>query len=296
MVLVNHALYFADLGLRRVSDGAVSILPDHDAVIFDEAHELEDAAAEWLGARLGMVDLMLLARDVERACIRDGAPEAAPGRCTTLERDGAVLFGSLEVPGGGRRRLREADLRALPPQALAGLRGALGAIASALGGAGEECDLVSRRAERLGFALEACVHADLDETVVWSERTGPGSAGLRSAPIDVGPLLREALWDELGAAVLHLGHARGRRRPRLHPPAPRHPQRRASSSWPRPSTPPSRRCSTCRATRPTRAPRAGRSRSPASSSRSCARRAGARSASSRAGARSSRCTRWPRRR
>ncbi len=45
LVIANHALYFADLALREHADGA-SVLPEHDAVIFDEAHKLEESRGE----------------------------------------------------------------------------------------------------------------------------------------------------------------------------------------------------------------------------------------------------------
>ena len=38
ILIVNHALFFSDLALRRAG---ASILPDYDVVIFDEAHTLE---------------------------------------------------------------------------------------------------------------------------------------------------------------------------------------------------------------------------------------------------------------
>src|SRR3954469_14123916 len=49
VLVVNHALFFADLALRRTGGG---ILPDYNAVIFDEAHTLEDVAADHLGIGL----------------------------------------------------------------------------------------------------------------------------------------------------------------------------------------------------------------------------------------------------
>ncbi|MCA9680265.1 MAG: ATP-dependent DNA helicase, partial [Myxococcales bacterium] len=51
LVLVNHHLYFADLALRTAYPGA-RVLPEHDAVIFDEAHQLEDVVTEHFGARV----------------------------------------------------------------------------------------------------------------------------------------------------------------------------------------------------------------------------------------------------
>src|SRR5262249_19333274 len=50
LLIVNHALFFSDLALRR--EGA-SLLPDYHAVIFDEAHTLEDVAADHLGLGFG---------------------------------------------------------------------------------------------------------------------------------------------------------------------------------------------------------------------------------------------------
>lgn len=46
ILVVNHALFFSDLALRRQG---VSILPDYDIVIFDEAHNMEAAAGDHLG-------------------------------------------------------------------------------------------------------------------------------------------------------------------------------------------------------------------------------------------------------
>jgi ATP-dependent DNA helicase DinG len=199
VIIVNHALYFADLGLRIASDGAIGVLPEHDAVIFDEAHELEDAAAEWLGARLSLRDVTALRRDCERACRLDNA--SAPARLLhELERAANHLFNRLPA-ARGRTRLGEPELRDLAPREAAAVRHALGSLTARLGGMGEERDVIARRAERLRVALDACLGADPEQAVVWSERGGAGPE-LRSAPISVAPLLREHLWGRLHAAVL----------------------------------------------------------------------------------------------
>jgi ATP-dependent DNA helicase DinG len=199
IVFVNHALYFADLGLRLASDGRIGVLPEHDVVVFDEAHELEDVAAEWLGARIGVSDLIRLSREIERACERDGRRRPSAD-LVDMERHGAALAAALGY-SDARRRMRPADLAALPIAATSGLRGALSTLAAHLEGGGDECDLVSRQAQRLAFALEQCLDADPDETVVWSERAELG-ARLCAAPVLVGNVLRKALWDRIGSAVL----------------------------------------------------------------------------------------------
>src|SRR5262249_29588310 len=89
IVVVNHHLFFADLLIRR-SDVA-KILPDYSAVIFDEAHDLEDIATDYFGfhvsnyrlydfiydARKLDIDVDIVSRATERffsgfALLRDG--------------------------------------------------------------------------------------------------------------------------------------------------------------------------------------------------------------------------------
>ena len=77
LVIANHALYFADVALRG-SNGDAGVLPEHDAVIFDEAHRLEESAAAWLGGRVSSGGLRRFASDIERACREARRP--APAR------------------------------------------------------------------------------------------------------------------------------------------------------------------------------------------------------------------------
>jgi ATP-dependent DNA helicase DinG len=188
LVIVNHALYFADLGLREETDA--SILPEHDAVVFDEAHRLEETAASWLGGGVSVYGLSRLERDVGRACLEAGisVPVKALDR---VRRAGGALFRSV-APRAGRRRLREPPLvkgRALVDR--------LNELASSLAGVNDELDLLAFRA-RIGAAnAQACLDADELDRVVWAE---PGAVGW--APVDVSRRLREALWEGGPTAIL----------------------------------------------------------------------------------------------
>jgi ATP-dependent DNA helicase DinG len=199
VVLVNHALYMADLALRSASVGSVSILPEHDLVVFDEAHTLRDVAAEWLGVRLSHATLARFGRDVERAA--DSARAEAPAAAVrALLLHAARFFGAL--PGEPRRRLRDRELAALPHDSAAGMRQALAEVASRLRGRGEEADAMAKQAEVLAVAVGAVLEPDHDATVVWSERDGR-DVQLRTAPIDVAPQLAEHLFGAIeGAALL----------------------------------------------------------------------------------------------
>jgi ATP-dependent DNA helicase DinG len=66
IIIVNHHLFFADLAIKQATDGAgdAGILPDCAAVIFDEAHELEDVAGSYFGVTVSNLRVEDLARDV----------------------------------------------------------------------------------------------------------------------------------------------------------------------------------------------------------------------------------------
>src|SRR5262249_14284689 len=55
LIVVNHHLFFADLAIKQMAEGApdAGILPDYAVVIFDEAHELEEVAGQYFGISVG---------------------------------------------------------------------------------------------------------------------------------------------------------------------------------------------------------------------------------------------------
>src|ERR1700723_634456 len=65
LIIVNHHLFFADLALRQDDFG--SILPEYSAIIFDEAHEIEDVASDFFGRQVSNYRFDELARDAEQA-------------------------------------------------------------------------------------------------------------------------------------------------------------------------------------------------------------------------------------
>jgi ATP-dependent DNA helicase DinG len=184
LVIANHALYFAHLA----SGGGV--LPEHDAVIFDEAHRLEESAASWLGGRVSRAGLRRLALDIERACRE--AEKPLPARpLDRVERSGERLLRAV-APPSGRRRLRET-----PAEPALVLLDALNDLADALHGEGEDLDALSRRALGIAVQVEACLEPSSLERVVWAEPDA-----LAWAPVDVSSELRERLWDDGPTAVL----------------------------------------------------------------------------------------------
>jgi ATP-dependent DNA helicase DinG len=193
LVIANHALYFADLALRQRTDGT-GVLPEHDAVVFDEAHRLEEAAAAWFGGRISLGRLRQLARDVERHC-REEETKPPARALDDLDRAGTELIAAFD-PASGRRRLTAADEDELDAYGRA-LGRALGRLADELAGAGEEADALARRALGVAADVEACLDLDDPDRVSWAE---PGA--LAWAPVDVSEILREELWGGSPTAIL----------------------------------------------------------------------------------------------
>jgi ATP-dependent DNA helicase DinG len=189
LVIANHALYFADLGLRSRTDSP-AVLPEHDAVIFDEAHRLEESAATWLGGRISGPVLHRLLRDTERACREAALP--VPARALDRVEDAGRRLLAAVAPSTGRRRLREVPVE---PARLLAER--LAELAAALTGSKDEVDAVAKRALRLAADVGACLDADDGNRVVWAE---PDT--LAWAPVDVAPALEELLWGAGPTAVL----------------------------------------------------------------------------------------------
>ena len=184
LVIVNHALYFA-----HVASGG-SVLPEHDAVIFDEAHRLEESAASWLGGRVSRAGLKRLALDIERTCRESQRPYPAR-QADRVERSGERLLRAV-APPSGRKRLRD-----VPAEPALVLIDALGELADVLHGQGEDLDALARRALATAGEVDSCLEQGDVERVVWAE---PDAVAW--APVDVSGELGERLWQDGPTAIL----------------------------------------------------------------------------------------------
>ncbi len=215
LIVVNHALFFADLSLKLRGAGELQlgVLPAYDAVVFDEAHALEDVATEYFGLTASSGRFAALAQDVlQRTPTLD--PRSATLTALALELRvrsegffsavaGTLLGQGLE-PGSEDARL--SDLRLLPdtladarPQAAA-LTETLKALTALCPPDDAELGAFHRRAEESTIALEAAMAADDPGQVYWATTRGRGLA-LRAAPIDVGQSLSTFLYDSVDSVV-----------------------------------------------------------------------------------------------
>src|SRR4051812_27381148 len=94
VIVVNHHLFFADLALRSSSagDSGAAVLPKYDAVIFDEAHAVEEVATEHFGSQLSSFRVAELARDALKALQSRPQLLGARDLASRLLREGGDFF------------------------------------------------------------------------------------------------------------------------------------------------------------------------------------------------------------
>ncbi len=198
LVVVNIHLYCAHLA----SGGQV--LPDHDVVVFDEAHELEDVASAALGTEVGAGRLRALARQLRTAL--GGSSRAAQAGAAELANQVADAGDSLEaalVPLQGRRLSPHLGDQLVDAVTLTAgrLDRAIAALREqALGDQGGDDQAATRAllaATQLTSDL-ARVTSPTPDQVAWVTEQPPL---LKLALVDVGPLLAKCLWDEVTAVL-----------------------------------------------------------------------------------------------
>ena len=229
IIIVNHHLFFADLSIKLEAEGApdAGVLPDCGAVIFDEAHELEDIAGNYFGISVSNLRMDELARDVEHLLQREKLYTPQLSGAIQSLRERSQLFFSLLPANEGRFAFdsRREFLEENGEEFLALNQSLyrLGAELEQLPQKPEEAFSLTRRAQQLQVQLQFVMENEDPNTVFWIERRGfrgaPGvparrnssaeknSGGranvfLQATPIEVGQILRECLWSKLEASVL----------------------------------------------------------------------------------------------
>lgn len=212
IIIVNHHLFFADLAIKQQADGApdAGILPEAGAVIFDEAHELEDVAGNYFGISVSAARLEELCRDVEASLQRNRMYTSGLSGAIKSLRDRSGFFFSLLPEGEGRFAFENRrEFLEENGEEFLGLQRALthiGAELENLPSKPEEVYAFSRRAQELQVQLGFAMESEDRNTVFWIERRRTGreklNVSLQATPIDVGPVLRECLWSKLDTVVL----------------------------------------------------------------------------------------------
>lgn len=216
LLIVNHHLFFSELAVREMGG---AFLPDYGMVVFDEAHQMENVAAEHLGIRLSRYAVehwlrRLYTKDNRKglfAVLRDGKGADFTNRIW----DESLLFFkavrkvcSLSESGGRTTvRLRE------PPAIETGILDRIADLNGHLLGAMKEMENPDLKAEMKsawmkGSAIYESIQAFLKQSeaghVYWAALEGRvrKQAVLYSAPVDVAHKLSGLLFEEVSSVVM----------------------------------------------------------------------------------------------
>ncbi len=218
IIIVNHHLFFADLAIRQATDGtgAAGILPEFTAVIFDEAHELEDVAGSYFGVTVSNLRFDDLARDIEYTLRQKHTLSAGMLAATAQLRERSQFFFSL-LPAGDNRFAFESRAEFLEENGdeYLSIMNALTRVATELEVMPQKPDEVFnlvRRTNELRTQLAFILESRDRNTVFWIERRGGRGRSthhnahqnvfLQATPIDVSQILRQTLFESVETAVL----------------------------------------------------------------------------------------------
>jgi len=205
LIIVNHHLFFADLALKDEDYG--SILPEYSAVVFDEAHEMEDVASDYFGRQISNYRFEELARDADQTLRMLKLGSAALLRRTQRIREKSRAFFDSFPPRDGRFPFSRNERAAFLEQN----RESYDALATALKGLEtefatvpqkpEELTRIARRSFELRQEMTFLFESNERNFVYWYERRNKG-VFLVATPIDVSQILRERLFEVFDTVIL----------------------------------------------------------------------------------------------
>jgi len=215
IVIVNHHLFFADLNVRGNQFGKV--LPDYGAVIFDEAHLIEDIAADYFGFQVSNFRIDELVRDAGELPITDAIANAAIMKtCARVAGFSDQFWSRFTQARGMEGRFpllpdafadpgRDgADHPTVLGEAFQALDNSLVRLETEVDVYSDklpEAESVVRRIRQTRFDLSFIVKQADENFVYWLERRGRG-VFVQSSPVDVSNLLKEKLFDKVDTCIL----------------------------------------------------------------------------------------------
>jgi ATP-dependent DNA helicase DinG len=227
IIIVNHHLFFADLSVKQEAAGApdAGILPEAAAVIFDEAHELEEVASSYFGLSVSNLRFEELARDTDALLRGKEGAQNLPAVTQQLRERARMFFAGLPVSGDGRQPFvgREDFLETSGDLYMA-VRATLLRLEAEMEGLKgvDEAPGLKKRMTRLRTELEFLLESNSSNMVYWMERRAVGGAPdrlsgagerrthrsearhtfLQATPIDVSELLHELVFEPIPTVVL----------------------------------------------------------------------------------------------
>jgi ATP-dependent DNA helicase DinG len=231
LLVVNHALFFSDLAVRRASNGH-GLLPKYQVAVLDEAHTLEDVAAEHMGLQItrGQVERLLAKLYTDRRGRVHGlftlyGDNEAMQRVLDARAAADTFFGQVVTWRSAQQARRQTAARpgavqigeslrvrqpGIVPDELSAKLDELADLAQDMADGIEaeeekvELAAAALRCQALSAELRSWLGQELAGQVYWIDVGGERGqrVSLASAPIEVGPALRDQLYTQVPTVVL----------------------------------------------------------------------------------------------
>jgi ATP-dependent DNA helicase DinG len=230
IIIVNHHLFFADLAVKREATRApdAGVLPEAAAVVFDEAHELEEVASDYFGLSVSNIRFGELARDIDVLLRGKQGATTTPALTQQLRERARMFFAALPLAADGRHPFdnREEFLESSGELYLA-VRATLKLLEAEMERLTEveEAPGLQKRVARLRSELEFLLESNASNMVFWLERraglsteraqesaarsarqAGPRAPSrttyIQATPIDVSSLVHDLVFDQIPTVVL----------------------------------------------------------------------------------------------
>ncbi|MFO0922725.1 MAG: helicase C-terminal domain-containing protein [Pirellulales bacterium] len=214
ILVVNHALFFTDLALRQQN---AQILPDYDAVVFDECHTLESVASEHLGLSIGTGQIDYTLRKLynprtDKGLLQTLGLKTLSKQCyeiyEALDEFVIDLTGWFEMQRSTNGRVHSKNIvNERVSKRMTTLADELGRYGTNHKNANVRQDMKSAegRLKALAEGIRSWLDQSLSESVYWIERIKSRVGQrilLKSSPIDVAPALRSMLFQKVPSVIL----------------------------------------------------------------------------------------------
>jgi len=203
IIIVNHHLFFADLAVKV--DDAGGIIPEYGAVIFDEAHDVEEVAGQYFGTSVSSYQFDELIRDVGMLARQKDFGTGELDRVLMMVSDRATHFLGLFGGAEGRTGFRSHEAFLMKNEeayrdVLAGLE-LIALHLELMKAAPDESIPLMNRAREIARRLQFWMEGGDRRFVYWIEKRGRGTF-LQATPIDVSQILDDKLFDRIDTVVL----------------------------------------------------------------------------------------------
>ena len=228
IIIVNHHLFCADLAIKAEAEYApdAGVLPNAEAVIFDEAHQLENVVGDYFGVSVSNLRVDDLLRDVDQAARKSDIPAADILSAPPPRSGNSRKCSSARLPAGDGRFAFDdrADFLEEHGDTYGSLQNALMHLHSLLYAVKDKPDDiygVMRRVDELSAHIRFLLEDQNSNIVFWIERRGGGhgrhhqNVFLQATPIDVSAIFPRASAGSPRHRGVHVGHAGGERRFRV---------------------------------------------------------------------------------